>query len=1100
MRALFPAGAREEAKGTTDAPGDEDAWLRLRSFQRRDDGAVDAEGDARRASGSSSSSSSSIERERERERRRKRERKKEKKKDGKRRRRDDDDARKIAEIEERYGKMRKDSRRGDDKMWATKERLSGARDVYEDVRRDAENLAFGTLARADGVRFKRVADRARSWYERAARTRESEFYGLKLRGRHERQDETIKDRYFTRSAKARSKDRNAPLLRKPLVQIERECDAETEYVKLNVDDDDAGAVSRAHQGDMESVSAILMRETKKFNERTRETPEDIKMWIEFAKFQDKFMALTKRKTEVTQLVEKKIAILEQALRHHPHDANLIIMLLAEREKVEESITIESRWRYACEQNSGNPAIWRAFIRYRLRDFNNFSASAVRRDYDKALRSLASARNQLTQGESSAHKNTLEVAIVDLVIDACRFDIQSGATERAVAKIQAVLEFGCLSPEDGRAEEDLLDLFESFWECGEPRVGEPNATGWRDWIALNAQTKANIRDVKSDARKSEHEKQESREVPPPPPQAPPLPPGAILGGGWEHFDAPKSDDTDTDQDVDELEEEPDAAALVLWEEKLDAAADMEIDDEILLQFVQKEWERSRKNWRPVRLGDIDSDEVDMSTPQAIWFDDVKDGLIRLKDESVKERLWTHALLLLGTLEVSPGEYEHDDRLDLYECVCGPYANAFRVFESFGENDREVRWLDQSLGFERMWADNEAGRGALGSNMLRVYARSDPTVFACHAVKNKDDAKTLLAGACENSLKLWAHLAEMEWRAGRKASARKIYSKIFPTAMSARVQDISHLVLSWVECERSVKDRDGDKNALKILMALASAGTAEETIPENAQNEDSTSILRAKKCFTEKMMHAFNGGGVWSEELRVGLQAHGVALIRCFAHFLHVSRQSCEEIEHAIRKTPKETQRSRDNATHWHKLHLELLRMKPVVSRRSNLESALRVFPSSPTLLLSLCELELEVHGRQRMRIYFDLEFERRHTVMSVFLALGLEIGKPFGSNPRAIAVLERSLAPSAPTSQSPLLWLTYMRAYLTSGQVSSAKTVFLRAINAVPWNKTLWLHGIESLKDYLTTKERVALLEVMREKKIFLRTDLFEVQMEAVAER
>ncbi|OUS42722.1 NRDE-2, necessary for RNA interference-domain-containing protein [Ostreococcus tauri] len=962
-------------------------------------------------------------------------------------------------------------------MWATKERLSGARDVYEDVRRDAENLAFGTLARADGVRFKRVADRARPWYERAARTRESEFYGLKMRGRHERQDETIKDRYFTRSAKARSKDRNAPLLRKPLVQIERECDAETEYVKLNVDDDDAGAVSRAHQGDMESVSAILMRETKKFNERTRETPEDIKMWIEFARFQDKFMALTKRKTEVTQLVEKKIAILEQALRHHPHDANLIIMLLAEREKVEESITIESRWRYACEQNSGNPAIWRAFIRYRLRDFSNFSASAVRRDYDKALRSLASARNQLPQGASSAQKNTLEVAIVDLVIDACRFDIQSGATERAVAKIQAVLEFGCLSPEDGRAEEDLLDLFESFWECGEPRVGEPNATGWRDWIALNAQTKANIRDVKSDARKLEHEKQESREVPPPPPQAPPLPPGAILGA---MIPIP----TKTSMSWKRNQTRPP------W------------------RFGKKNL-TPRQTWRsmmrfscslPVRLGDIDSEEVDMSTPQAIWFDDVKDGLIRLKDESVKERLWTHALLLLGTLEVSPGEYEHDDRLDLYECVCGPYANAFRVFESFGENDREVRWLDQSLGFERMWADNEAGRGALGSNMLRVYARSDPTVFACHAVKNKDDAKTLLAGAYENSLKLWAHLAEMEWRAGRKASARKIYSKIFPTAMSARVQDISHLVLSWVECERSVKDRDGDKNALKILMALASADTAEETIPENAQNEDSTSILRAKKCFTEKMMHAFNGGGVWSEELRVGLQAHGVALIRCFAHFLHVSRQSCEEIEHAIRKTPKETQRSRDNATHWHKLHLELLRMKPVVSRRSNLESALRVFPSSPTLLLSLCELELEVHGRQRMRIYFDLEFERRHTVMSVFLALGLEIGKPFGSNPRAIAVLERSLAPSAPTSQSPLLWLTYMRAYLTSGQVSSAKTVFLRAINAVPWNKTLWLHGIESLKDYLTTKERVALLEVMREKKIFLRTDLFEVQMEAVAER
>jgi len=72
----------------------------------------------------------------------------------------------------------------------------------------------------------------------------------------------------------------------------------------------------------------------------------------------------------------------------------------------------------------------------------------------------------------------------------------------------------------------------------------------------------------------------------------------------------------------------------------------------------------------------------------------------------------------------------------------------------------------------------------------------------------------------------------------------------------------------------------------------------------------------------------------------------------------------------------------------------------------------------------------------------------------------------------------------------------MRAYLVSGQLSSAKTVFLRAINAVPWNKTLWLVGIDSLQKVLSVKERVAILDLMREKGISMRTDMFEIQLEA----
>lgn len=1107
MTSLFPVDDVDRAERASasreDANDAAEKWLRARSFR---DASNEKEKRRRSTSGSSPSSSrDSRDREQRRRREKKREKKWEKKREDverKRGRRDDArrDAEEVAAIEERlirYGREHKDSRRGDDGMWTTKGRALDSRNAYEDSRRDAENLAYGAPPKANGVRFKRAMDGARAWYELAAKMKKSEYYGLKLVSKDEGKDE-VKERYFTRSAQVRSRDRNTPKFRKPALPSQSRGEGEESYVKFRVSS--TGEDGRGEEDCMESVNSYLMRKTKMFNEKTRQTPEDVNLWIDFAKFQDQFMMLTRKRSEISQLVEKKIAILEQALRHHPHNATLIIALLNEREKVEESAVIKSRWRFACEQNSQNADIWRAFIRYRMRDFGNFSANGVRADYDEALHSLAAARNKLRLTKDSAPNDIirLERAIVDLIIDACRFDIQSGATERAVARMQAAIEFGCLSPENGQSDEELLDLFESFWECGEPRIGEPKAVGWFDWAMLHHRQRSNTRDVKSDMRKAEHAAQAPRDVPPPPPPppaAPPLAPGVFLGGGWAHFEEPTCDVENNEEE----EEEPCAVDLAKLEEKLEAAADVEIDDEILRRWVEKEWSRSRDIWRPARLMDMDEDDDDTSSPKAIWFDEVKDGLIRLTDKSVKERLWLQSLRLVGALDSLPSDFEYDSRLDLSESVSGPFMEALRVFNTVEGGVRENSWFHQCVGLEHSWVAGEAGRSALAANMFRVYTMSDPTLFSCRVVKTKDDAKLLLSGDHENSLKLWSHLAELEWQSGRKASARKIYTKVFSTAVLARVQDISHLALSWVECETSSGDAEGFRNALQILIALASAGSTEEISLESARDNDAMSILRAKKLFNEKMTQSLAGGGVWADYSSAGLRSHGVALIRCFAWFLFLLKDSSDEIERVLRDTPAHIQRMQENAANWHTLHIELLRMRPITARRQSIECALKVFPTSSTLLLKLSELELLVQGRQRMRRYLDLEFERQPSMMTVFLALGLELGRPFSSNPRAISVIERALESAATTAHSPLLWLTYMRAYLSCGQTSSAKTVFLRAINAVPWNKTIWLYGIEHLKDAFSIKERAALLDVMREKDILVRTDVFEVQIEVAVE-
>ena len=55
--------------------------------------------------------------------------------------------------------------------------------------------------------------------------------------------------------------------------------------------------------------------------------------------------------------------------------------------------------------------------------------------------------------------------------------------------------------------------------------------------------------------------------------------------------------------------------------------------------------------------------------------------------------------------------------------------------------------------------------------------------------------------------------------------------------------------------------------------------------------------------------------------------------------------------------------------------------------------------------------------------------------------------------------------------------------------------FFRAVNACPWSKALWLDGLRALHGVLPPGEMGELLEVMTEKGLRLRTDIFEALLE-----
>jgi len=95
--------------------------------------------------------------------------------------------------------------------------------------------------------------------------------------------------------------------------------------------------------------------------------------------------------------------------------------------------------------------------------------------------------------------------------------------------------------------------------------------------------------------------------------------------------------------------------------------------------------------------------------------------------------------------------------------------------------------------------------------------------------------------------------------------------------------------------------------------------------------------------------------------------------------------------------------------------------------------------------------------------------------------------------KACASSENKSAPSCP-----LLWRVYIAFEMEASRPEAARRVFFRAINSCPWSKSVWLDGFRLLRNFMSPVEMSELLDVMKDKEIRLRTDIYEILlMEAV---
>ncbi|KAJ9542452.1 hypothetical protein OSB04_028958 [Centaurea solstitialis] len=123
-----------------------------------------------------------------------------------------------------------------------------------------------------------------------------------------------------------------------------------------------------------------------------------------------------------------------------------------------------------------------------------------------------------------------------------------------------------------------------------------------------------------------------------------------------------------------------------------------------------------------------------------------------------------------------------------------------------------------------------------------------------------------------------------------------------------------------------------------------------------------------------------------------------------------------------------------------------------------------------------------------------EGERKPSVTLCLFALSYEITKG-SSHHRVHRIFERALADNR-LRNSVLLWRLYISYEIhVVSDLSAARRIYFRAIHTCPWSKRLWIDGFTKLSSVLTAKELSDLLEVMRDKELNVRTDVYEILLQ-----
>ncbi|XP_010487670.1 PREDICTED: protein NRDE2 homolog isoform X2 [Camelina sativa] len=1007
-----------------------------------------------------------------------------------------------------------------------------AKDYYLDTRPDPDNLAYGSIYRMNVPRYKLDSSQRVSGegslrnYLRNRRSSmldtEIDIDSLEGRGKSD-------NRYWY--AKNAAMERNKNFKRIRLSASKEAVDSSFDDFIPLVEDE---AVQESDEEDVLPKDSMMgaswedevLNKTREFNRMTRERPHDEKAWLAFADFQDKVSSMQSQKGVRLQMLEKKISILEKAFELNPDCEELLIALLKAYRIRDNADVLISRWEKALMQNSASYKLWREFLCVVQGEFSRFKVSELRKMYSYAIQALSSAcskRHRQVDATSEPLDSAAiqqELLLVDMLVSLCRFEWQAGYQELATALFQAEVEFSVFCPSLLLTEQSKLRLFEHFWSSNGARVGEEGAFGWSLWLEKEEENRHKI---------LKEESSDDNEV-----------------GGWTGWteqvsgrnkDSIASANTVEDDVVregldEEMEDENSKpeddteAMLKLLGIDVNAAASDEVKDtSTWIKWFEEEVSRDLIQWMPTRkagefsrVDEMGEGEDEDQLSSVVLFEDINGFLFSLRSNEARLSLvyqfidffgahmspWTSSNSLSWSEKISSLETLPDSLLEnlrsVQECLSkSESVNSFSLGSLLsGSCDISMRtemmkFLRNAIllclnVFPRNHILEEAvlvAEELFVTNMKTCEVATTPCQALAKRLLKSDRQDLLLCGV----------YAQREAASGNMKHARRVFDMALASicGLPKELQYNASLLCLWyAESEianSSSRDRDTESSS-RALHILCYLGSGLAYTPYTSQSS-SMQILRARQGFKEKLKKIQSA---WSHGVTDDQSAALVCSVALFEELTNDLPGAVEILEHMFSSVlPGRKSQS-------HQLELLLNYYVRMLQRHQDdltlsqiwkpISEGLQLYPLSPELyraLVDICNHRMTSH---RLRMMFD-DYSRNPSVVVWLFALSYELSKG-GASHRIRGLFERAFTQDT-LKTSVILWRCYIAYEIDiAHNPSAARRIYFRAINACPWSKKLWLDGDRKLSSVLTVKEMSDLQEVMRDKELNIRTDIYEI--------
>ncbi|XP_015689394.2 nuclear exosome regulator NRDE2 [Oryza brachyantha] len=1044
-------------------------------------------------------------------------------------RRKDRKRRKRRREKERYDGSQA-SRKPGVRAWAGSE-TKLAKDYYFDAKGDQDNLAFGSIYRMDIARYKSQT------MPEARGLKRHLFHNWELVSVHMGQESDLDGldsklraggRYY--SSKYAVVERNKGFKHLKVLKEDISVILPEDFIPLGTTSLPEKTTTGRHELE-ESWEDEILRRTREFNKMSRECPHNEKVWLDFAQFQDKVASTQPQKAARLQTTERKISILEKAVELNPDNEELLLCLLKSYGERDSTQSLLDKWEQILMKHPDSCKLWKQYLLLCQGEFSRFKVSDLRKSYSYAVQALSAACTKLCRQDTQYDNFKppysslvhLELGLVDIFVNLCRFEWHTGHRELATALFQAQIEYSLFSPPLHLTTSSKQRLFEHFWNNGGARIGEDGALGWSRWLAKEEESRQNI-DIEENTQETE-------------------------SGGWSGWFDPSlrnnnetsevsnksmeplaSDGNDAeDQDDEDPSAQDDVESLL---KKLGIDGDADYNSEVKDPKTWNRWssmELSRDNeqWMPLheKSGSLFSDDAPTGEgndqlSRVILFEDVTDFLFSLSSEEARFSLicqfidfyggrisrWTSTnssswIDRILSLEMITDDIQEDlstvsNLVDKnINSVYNKMASLLGTMNDFSQRPGIGKFLKNAiLLFLDIFPRNRVLEEAV---LVTPQTHTAQKKFlSTPANSSRALAKSLLKKDRQDLL-LCGIYGRIEAMNGDIVKARNIFDLALSTSQGASEdlrKKVPILYFWYAEMELAISTSRNNSDSLDRAIHILSCLGNKVKYTSFDGSVSRPQVLKARQGFKEQIrsLRSLFASNAMKEE--------SVALICSASLFESMTSgyaSGLEVIEETFSMALSESNHSLEYEELW--MHyikllqknlnqLSLSRFWPRVSQ------GIQTYPYNPKSYAAMLTLGCLYSVSNNLRLTLDKFNQRDPSIIGLLFALSFELCKT-GSDNRIHNLFERALADDK-LQKSVLLWRCYL-AYEAeiACNASAARRVFFRAIHSCPWSKRLWLDGFEKLSSILTLKELSDLQEVMRDKELHIRTDIYEILLQ-----